>query len=395
MASQDQTLNRKSAFRFVILLGIVSLFADVTYEGARSITGPFLALLGATGAIVGFVSGLGELIGYSLRIISGFIADRTQKYWAITFIGYFVNLLAVPLLALVHQWPLAALFIVMERLGKAIRTPARDAMLSHAGDQIGMGWGFGVHEALDQTGAMCGPLIIAGILYFHGHGDYRLGFAILAVPALLAMLSLLIARKFYPHPQQLSTKRYEFHSQGIPRIFWWYFAGALLVAAGFADFPLIAYHFEKKSLLSPAWIPFAYAIAMGVDGLMALVLGKLYDRYGFWIIIIVTLFAALFAPLVFLGNFYWALLGVILWAIGMGAHESLMRAVVGKMVGERKRASAYGIFNMGYGILWFLGSAAMGLFYDISIAWVISFILILQLAAIPFFIKVAISLRNV
>lgn len=387
--TKQEILDRAHALRFVVLLGIVSLFADVTYEGARSISGPFLAILGASAAAVGFVAGLGELVGYALRMVSGYFADRTQKYWVITIIGYVINLLAVPLLALAHRWPVAAILIVMERLGKAIRTPARDAMLSHAGEHLGMGWGFGLHEAMDQIGAMSGPLIIAAVLYFHGNSDYRLGFAILAIPALFAIVALFIARKMYPHPSHLSVKRIEFHSEGIPKVFWIYFAGSLFVAAGFADFPLIAYHFEKKNLLSPVWIPIAYAIAMGVDGGMALVLGRFFDRYGFWVLIGVTFIAALFAPLVFFGNFYVALIGVILWAIGMGAHQSLMRAIVGKMVGANKRASAYGIFNMGYGIAWFLGSAAMGVIYDISILWVVIFVLLLQIAAIPWYVVVA------
>ena len=266
----NNSLDRKRALRFVLILGIVSLFADITYEGARSITGPFLAILGASAAVVGFVAGLGELVGYALRVVSGYFADRTQKYWTITIVGYLINLLAVPLLALTHHWPVAAVLIIMERLGKAIRTPARDAMLSHAGDHLGMGWGFGIHEAMDQIGAMCGPLIVAAVLYFKGDSDYPLAFAILAIPALLAIATLLFAKKIYPHPHQLSVKSIEFHSEGIPRIFWFYFIGALFVAAGFADFPLVAYHFEKKNLLPPAWIPLSYAIAMGVDGAAAL-----------------------------------------------------------------------------------------------------------------------------
>lgn len=385
----SHNLDRAQALRFVIMLGVVSLFADVTYEGARSITGPFLAILGASAAVVGFVSGLGELVGYALRIVSGYFADRTQRYWTVTVAGYVINLLAVPLLAFAHHWSVAAVLIVMERLGKAIRTPARDAMLSHAGEHLGMGWGFGIHEALDQVGAMSGPLIVAAVLYFKSASGYRLGFAILAIPALIAIATLLLAKKMYPHPHHLNTKKIEFQSAGIPQVFWWYLTGSLFIAAGFADFPLVAYHFEKENLLTPVWIPLAYAIAMGVDGGVALLLGRLYDRFGFWILIIVTLVSAVFAPLVFLGNFYWALVGVILWAVGMGAHQSLMRAVVGQMVGENKRASAYGIFNMGYGVAWFLGSAAMGMIYDISIPLVVLFILTLQLAALPFLIFVA------
>lgn len=183
-------ITKTTALKFVVLLGVVSLFADMTYEAARSITGPYLALLGASGTIVGIVAGFGELVGYALRLVSGIVADKTGKYWSITVVGYAINMIAVPLLALAGRWELAAFFIVAERLGKAIRTPARDAMLSHATAEMGRGWGFGLHEALDQVGAMLGPLIVATVLYFNG--SYQAGFAVLAIPAVLA-LSVLIA----------------------------------------------------------------------------------------------------------------------------------------------------------------------------------------------------------
>jgi sugar phosphate permease len=172
------------AMKFIILLGIVSLLADMTYEGARSITGPYLAILGASATLVGFVAGFGELMGYTLRFVSGYFADKSRQYWAMTIIGYVVNLLAVPLLALAGNWPLAAMLIIMERIGKGIRTPPRDVMLSHATSQVGQGWGFGLHEAMDQIGAITGPLIVALILYLHG--NYQAGFAFLLLPALLA-----------------------------------------------------------------------------------------------------------------------------------------------------------------------------------------------------------------
>ena len=305
----NNTLIKKNAFTFIILLGLVSLFADMTYEGARSITGPYLAVLGANAAIVGFVSGFGELIGYVLRIVSGYLADRTGKYWTITIVGYVCNLFAVPLLALAEHWWLAAVLMVTERIGKALRVPSRDAMLSHAGNQMGMGWAFGLHEALDQTGAMIGPLIIAVALYFKE--GYQFSFAILLIPALLALTTLLFARWFYPQPQDLEIEQNNLNTVGMDKSFWFYVAGAALVAAGYADFSLIAYHFQKKALLSPIWIPVSYSIAMGANTLSAPLLGYLYDRKGFIILIGVTLLSCLFAPLVFLGDFNFALLGVI------------------------------------------------------------------------------------
>jgi len=189
---------KKFAFRFVLMIGIVSLFADMTYEGARGIAGPFLGSLGASATIVGFVAGFGELVGYGLRSVSGYFADKTHKYWSVIFVGYTINLLAVPALALAGNWPLAAALMIAERTGRAIRRPAVEAMLSHAGSQIGRGWAFGFHEALDQTGATIGPLITALVLYLHG--GYHHAFAVLLISALLSLSTLVVTRIFYSRP---------------------------------------------------------------------------------------------------------------------------------------------------------------------------------------------------
>ena len=370
----------KAALKFVILLGVVSLFADMTYEGARSITGPYLAILGASGTAVGIVAGLGELIGYGLRLVFGYVSDRTGRYWTITIVGYLVNLVAVPFLALAGHWQIAALLMMGERIGKAIRTPARDAMLSHATKQIGRGWGFGLHEAMDQVGAMLGPLIVAGVLYFRG--SYHAAFGILAVPAVLALSVLVAARLLHPHPRDFEVGPVKVESKGFPRVFWLYLAAVALIAAGYVDFPLIAFHFKNASIASDSWIPIFYSVAMGVDALAALVFGRLFDRIGMPVLIVAVLISAFFAPLVFLGGFYLALLGMAVWGVGMGAQESIMRAVVAEMVPVERRGTGYGVFNTGYGVFWFLGSALMGVLYDISIPWLIAFSMVTQLASI-------------
>ncbi|MCM8796700.1 MAG: MFS transporter [Candidatus Omnitrophica bacterium] len=390
----DENISKKTAFKFIILLGVVSLLADMTYEGARSITGPYLALLGASGTVVGIVAGFGELIGYALRLVSGYISDKTGRYWLITIFGYTINLLAVPLLALAGRWEIAAALMITERIGKAIRTPSRDAMLSHATKEIGRGWGFGLHEAMDQIGAMLGPLIVAAVLFIKG--GYKTSFAVLLIPALLALIVLLTARHLYPKPRELEAISATLETKGFPRVFWIYLAAVALVAAGYVDFPLIAYHFKKVSVASDNWIPIFYAIAMGVDALAALLFGRLFDRKGVSILIFAVLASSLFAPLVFLGGFYPALFGIMLWGIGMGAQESIMRAAIANMISANKRGSAYGVFNAGYGLFWFLGSAVMGIFYDISIPVLIVFSIITQLASIPFLImaKRAINIKR-
>ena len=298
----------------------MSLFADVTYEGALSINGPYLALLGASATTVGFVAGLGELIGYSLRLVAGYISDKMGRYWPITLFGYSLNLLAVPALALAGRWEIAVLLMIAERMGKAIRTPARDAMLSHATKEIGRGKGFGLHEALDQIGAVLGPLAVAGVIYFKE--GYRTGYVILLAPALMAISVLITARWLYPQPRDLEVAQTELETKGFPGKFWLYLIAVALIAAGYADFPLIAYHLKKVSVVSDAWIPVFYAIAMGVDAIAALFFGYLFDRIGISILVIASLCSMLFAPLVFWGNFSVALVGMGLWGMGMGAQES-------------------------------------------------------------------------
>ncbi|HWP59856.1 MAG TPA: MFS transporter [Candidatus Acidoferrales bacterium] len=379
-------LAKKAALKFVVLIGAVSFFADFTYEGARSITGPFLALLGASGTIVGIVAGLGELLGYGLRLVSGRLSEKTKKFWPITLFGYLVQMAAVPALALAGNWQIAALLIVVERMGKAIRNPPRDVMLSHAAKEIGYGWGFGIHEALDQFGALFGPLMVAVVLAHQG--SYRIAFAVLVIPAVITYSMLVVARLLYPRPEDLEAQVPDVHAQGLPRIFWIYLTGAALVAAGFADFQLIAYHFQKADAVNGIWIPVMYSIAMAVSGSGSLLFGHLFDRLGIGVLISLTLVSAVFAPLVFLGGFWPVIIGSALWGLGMGVHESIVPAAVATMVPPQRRPSAYGLFTAAYGVAWFIGSATMGALYDISINAVVIFCLVLELAAVPIFLKV-------
>ena len=377
---------RNRALRFVLLIGVMSFFADFVYEGARSVNGPYLAVLGASATLVGFIAGLGELLGYGLRIVSGKLSERTREFWPITIFGYVVQMSAVPLLAVARSWQMASLLIVLERVGRAIRNPPRDVMLSHAGKQVGIGWTFGLHEALDQFGALCGPLVLAWILA--RQGDYKLGFAVLAIPAVITIAILVVARISYPRPEEMEVHVPDVHSAGLPRVFWIYLAGAASVAAGFADFSLMAYHFEKAHVVPQDWVPIFYAIAMGVSGLGSLAFGKMFDHLGLWILVPLTLIGAASAPLAFLGHEWVALAGCAVWGLGMGVHESIIPAAVATMVPQQRRPSAYGTFTAGYGVFWFVGSVIIGKLYEVSLPGLVGFSVVAQLAAIPIFIVI-------
>lgn len=385
--------DKSAALRFVILLGFVSLCADATYEGARSITGAYLQVLGASGTVVGLVAGFGELIGYGLRLLIGYLSDKTGKYWGITTLGYILNTAVVPLLAFTGRWEAAAGLMMAERTGKAIRTPPRDALLSHGVSQIGRGFGFGLHEAMDQTGAVMGPLAVAAMVYFQG--EYRNGFTILIVPAILGLIVLSILQFIYPNPSDFEEEIPGEKSDKLPRIFWIYLGAVAIIAAGYADFPLIAFHFQKAGIASGQTIPLFYALAMGVDAIAALIFGYLFDRIGIYILVVAALISSLFAPFVFWGDTRLALLGMALWGIGMGAQESVLKAAIANIVPKSKRATAYGIFSTGYGLSWFLGSALMGVLYDHSLTTLIIFSAATQLLAIPFFVWVKLQANNI
>lgn len=384
MPTETTNLSTATAMKFVLLLGVLSFFSDMVYEGARSITGPFFALLGASGATVGFVAGFGEFIGNGLRVISGYLIDRTEKYWLITFLGY-ACILAIPCLSLATTWKMAAILLIIERIGKAIRTPARDAMLSYATHR-GRGVGFGIHQVFDQVGGVMGPFIFTVILL--SQHNYQLGFKILLVPACLAFIVLFFGKKLYPEPQHLEVTSAKIITKKSSAIFsnqfWIYLCAACLLAAGYADFPLIAFHFQKTSIIPPVGVPIFYMIAMSVSAFSAILFGWIYDRFGLCSLLISIPLSALYAPCVFLNGFKTALLGMIFWGIGIGAQRSLLKAVVGDIVPKNKRGSAYGIFNAGYGAAWFLGSWLMGYLYDTSIHSVILFSVFSELAAIPF-----------
>jgi predicted MFS family arabinose efflux permease len=374
----------KTAFGFVLIIGIVNLFADMTYEGARSITGPFLRSLGASATVVGVVAGTGELLGYTLRSVAGYFADKTQRYWLIVFVGYVINMLAVPALALTGNWPIAAALIVAERTGRALRKPVVDAMISYAGKSIGRGWVFGLNEGLDQAGATVGPLLVALVLYVNS--GFRTGFAVLLVSAVLCLATLIVARFWYPRPHELETESADLaNAKGFPKTFWIYVAAGALIAAGFADFALISFHFQKTGIISQTTIPLFYAVAMGAGALTNLVFGRLFDRVGIPIVIFTVFLGALFAPLVFLGQFWLALTGMALWGIGMGGQNSLLKALLTGVLAVTRRSTGFGLFYTGYGIAWFFGSAAMGFLYDKSTLAVVIFSVVLQLLALPVF----------
>ena len=389
MPAMDVDLVRR-ARAFVVTMGVVSLFGDMTYEGARGLVGPYLGLLGATAFVVSLSAGAGELAGYALRLFTGWLADRTRAHWLLTIAGYAINLVAVPGLALVGSWQQAVVLIILERVGKAIRSPARSTLVSYAARRAGEGRSFGLEEALDQIGAVAGPLLTAAAIALRAGSPlagYRFAFSVLAVPALLTLALVLVARRWFPTPEELEPPQ-PVAAAGFGGAFRLYLAAACLVGVGFADWALVAFHGARSGLISLSVLPLVYAGAMGVDAVAALAFGRAFDRRGPGVLAFSCLLGAAAAPLIFLGAGVSTLLaGAALWAVALGAQESVYKAVIARLVAADQRARAYGLFYAVFGLAWFAGSAAMGWLYERSLPGLVALAVLCQLAAAPLFLR--------
>lgn len=375
------------AYRLILMMGVVSLFGDIAYEGGRGATAPFFYSLGASAVVVGAVAGVGELLGYALRIFSGDLADRTRRYWVFLFLGYGL-ILAIPLLAVAWCWEVAALMIVAERVGKGIRAPARDSILAFAGKRVGRGWGFAIHEAMDQIGAVIGPLALGGVLF--AGGGYRLGFSLLVIPALLVLLVLIWARSKVPTPHDLEgLGEFPTADQELAKGFWTYTLFAFLCVAGFANFQLLAYHISAQALLPEGWIPILYSLAMGTDAIVALLMGRLYDRFGLCTLLAIPLLTIPIPLLGFSRAPMFAIAGCLLWGAVMGIQETIMRAAIAEITPVGRRGLAYGIFNAAYGAGWFVGGAVIGLLYEAGAPFITPFVLVVEMLSLLIVLPIA------
>lgn len=372
---------------FVVAFGVVSLLADMVYEGARSIIGPYLATLGASATIVGLVAGAGEFIGYGLRVVSGYAVTRTRSYWAWTIAGYALTVLSVPLIGMTGALVPALLLYGSERLGKAVRSPAKDTLLSYASASTGRGSAFGVHQALDQTGAVLGPLLLAAVLSWQG--DYRLAFAALVVPGVLLMALLVWLRVRVPEPTVYEPEAAvvsqpaagETRAAPLPRLYWSYVACIGLLSVGVASFPLIAFHAQSLGGLSAAQIPLLFALAMAVDGLAGLVVGRLYDAYGPYVLLAVPVAAAVSAVTFSASaGLIWA--GVAVWGLVSGVLDSTAKAVVSDLVPHTRRAVAFGWLSFVRGLALLAGGGLLGALYDVRLSVLIAAIVVVNAAAL-------------
>lgn len=379
-----------SPWRTIVGFGVVSLLADVVYEGARSITGPLLASLGATAVVVGVVTGAGEAAALVLRLAFGPLADRTHRYWAIAIAGYALTAVSVPLLAVTPfvggaGLALACALVLAERTGKAVRSPAKSTLLADAAAHVGLGRGLGVHKALDQLGAFVGPLLVSGVIAVTAAiWPAMLALAVPGVAAvvLLGWMRARVDGRGGAAQAAVADAGTDVPHGRLPRAFYLFAASAGAVSAGLVTFGLISFHLATQHLVSVATVPVVYAAAMGAEALAALATGYLYDRHGARVLLVLPVLVTVVPLLAFRGVVGVVVLGVVVWGAATGLQDSTAKALVADLVGRNRRASAYGVFAAIQGGAAVAGGAVAGLLYERSLGALAVVVAITQAAAL-------------
>jgi MFS family permease len=348
-----------------VLLGLVSLTADMVYEGARSVGGAYVEGLGGP-PLASAIVGAGDLLGYVFRFVSAVVASYLTSsfaFWGVVFLGYAVQMVAMPSLAFAGSWEVAAFLYLAERAGRGLRTPLRDVVVAEVSEDIGRGKGFGIHELLDQLGAIVGPVLVAAMLGLYG---YRAAFLSLAVPGAVSLGLVLTVMALYPRVRSVELSFGKVSFRGLGRRFYVYIVATVLLSLGFVHWMNVSYFLKYWGLLGDAEIALAYMVAMLADAAIAVPVGVLYDRLGLKTLYIAPLSALgsslllVYAPsLSGLGG-----LGVrtlvytmaALWGVTMGCFETIMRASIADILPPEKRAMGYGVYGLVYGVSWTIGS---------------------------------------
>jgi len=374
----DRTDRRNSVIRIIILFGIVSLFGDMLYEGARSANGQYLELLGVSATLLGLVYGIGEFLGYALRLISGYLSDKTGRHWLFIFFGY-ATLIVVPIMGLTTNWQIIIILILLERVGKGLRGPPKDTVLSRAAEQGGTGLGraFGIQEAIDQLGAFSGPLIFSLAFFLSGQEGiegYQLGYMSLFIAFILLLAALSLVFKNYKHGNfDIDVITEENKKEKLTRHFWMFTLFASLTVMGLVNFSLIGYYLKAENILPDQAIVLLYSLAMIVDAAVALLIGNLYDSLkkrsgsksgGIIVLAFVPIITLMIPFFGFSGTVIGAVIGMVLFGTVMGAHETVVRSSIADLTSFHKRGTAYGVFFTAYGISFLIGSTMMGSIYD-------------------------------
>jgi len=390
----DASADAKKVYFAIVLLGIVSLLGDVVYEGSRSIVTPYLALLGASAFVITFAGRFGEFLGYAMRLVSGVLSDKTQAYWVFIFLGYGL-IVSIPLLGFTGAWEIAIILIVLERVGKALRAPSRDAVLSIVSRGVGAGKAFGIHELMDQVGAVLGPIIVAGLMLY-SNNNYNQTFSFFLLPFLALLAALIYAYTKIGGIKEAKASQASKEAQRtwdvkLHNAFYIYTLSVALSTIGLIPYELILYIAYKILAPEAQWIiPLLYMVIQLVDAPSALFSGYAYDSFKIKILILPFIISMIPSILTLAGtNMLMLIFAAIFFGLVLGMQESVYRAAVLEYAPPFFRGTAYGIFNTAYGIGMLISGAVYGLMItlEIPVIIVILYVVTTQVAAIILLLK--------
>ncbi len=369
--TDELKITKRAAYLAVLSMGIVSMLGDIAYESGRGIAPDYLRFLGASAFMVGAVSGAGEFIGYAMRLVSGPLADRSRAYWLFIFLGYGL-ILAVPLMGFTSSVEVVMLLLLLERLGKALRSPSRDTVVSIVSKGMGSGKAFGLHEFIDQIGAVVGPAALGAVMFYTAN-SYPAAFRSLLIPYVLMLAFLAYTYTRIGRRVDVEAKSAGTVDGSLTAGFWLYCAAILLNTLGLIPVALILY--RGSSILQPSgqqWIvPLLYVVVQLIDAPMALASGILFDRLGVKVLAVPFALSVLPAFLVTYGGLIDVVSACIVYGVVLGMQESIYRAAIADLVPMSKRGTAYGIFNTALGVGTLAGGVVFGYFIDQGFAGVI------------------------
>ncbi|HDD25795.1 MAG TPA: MFS transporter [Acidilobales archaeon] len=384
---------RREAYRIILLFGVISLLGDIIYEGARGIIAPYMRSLGASPEIVGLVTGIADILSYGVRLPAGIYADITGRYWGFTFAGYGL-LISIPLMALGGTWVLIAILYLFERMGKGLRSPARDVLLSVPSTKVGTAKGFALHEVLDQVGAVLGPLILASILYLTL--SYSMSFASLAIPYALLMGTLVITRGIYVKTIRITIKKNVRHGfqalnlRPLGKNFILYMMAIAFWGLGFISYEIFSYF--VKDYIPDYEILILYSIAMLVDALGAVLISFTYEKWGFLTLITLPIVSSILPFTATIGLRLYVYLTAGLIGIVIGITETIVRASIADMIPIEYRGTAYGIFNITLGFSLLIGKVITAKIFKTYL--LPYYVIILQTLSLIFIVITYIKLRK-
>ncbi|MGB3341752.1 MAG: MFS transporter [bacterium] len=345
----------------IFILGLVSLFTDLSSQMVYPLVPEFLISIGASKAIIGMIEGVAESTASLFRTIFGRLSDKLKKRKLFIFLGYGLSALSKPFLYLANVWTVVLGVRFSDRMGKAIRTPARDALISTSVDPSEKGKAFGLHRAMDRIGAIGGPILAMLVLSLFSD-NVRLVFLLSVIPGILALFFVRFAKETSIEQHgDVPIKRNSLRNAS----FIIFLVSNIIFTLGNSSNAFLILR-AREAGLTIIMIPVIWVVYNISCTISSPIFGSLSDRIGRKPIIITSFLFYSFVYFLFGITKNLLMIWVLFAAYGIyyGLSAGVFRAYIADLVEPKNRATAYGIFNTGIGLALLPASLIMGALWD-------------------------------